>query len=164
MKNILIYAIGTIVIILLSLFLPYESHDFYSGGLFKVDVMLKSGITTSGFSHVAAYFPALFILICFVIIKLNESVATAIVSLVLSFGSLVYMGFLAIALQFHINIFNGPRNYELAIGYYIALWAILGYLVVTIIHLTIVVRKRRNQIVTPEPISSSDLLDDLLDR
>lgn len=160
MKHILIYSITTIVIILLSLFLPYESHDLYSGGIFKADIMLRTGLTTTGFSHVAAYFPALFIIICLVIIKLNENVATAVVALILSFGSLIYMGFLAIALQFHINIFNGPRNYELAIGYYIALMAVLGYIIITIIHLFHVIRKRKVVKLSVNAVTNKDLLDD----
>ena len=149
--------------ILLSLFLPYESHDMQTGGLFKPQVMIGFGYTTSGLSHVSAFFPAFFILICLVIIKLNESLATAIVALVISFGNLIYMAFLAFILQFHLNLFNGPTNYELEIGYYIALLAVFAYLIVSVIHLITVIRKRRNPKPTPETISNSDLLDDALD-
>lgn len=160
MKNILVYSVSAIVLLLLSLFLPYEQHDLYAGGFFKPDVLLRSGLKTNGFSHVAAYFPALFIIVSLIIIKLNENLATAIVALVLSFGSFIYMGFLAIALQFHINIFNGPRNYELQIGYYLALITIIAYLVVTVVHLIAVIRKQKRVKKSINYISNSDLLDD----
>ena len=163
MKNILIYSIAAAAIILLSLFLPYESHDMQSGGFFKPQVMLGSGYTTSGLSHTAAYFPAFFILICLVLIKISENIGTAITSLVVSFGTLIYMAFLSFALKFHLNIFNGPTNYELEIGYYLALFAVVAYLVVMIIHLIAVIRKRRKQAKNPVIKQENDLLDDALD-
>ncbi len=163
MKNILYYSIAAAVIILLSLFLPYESHDMQSGGFFKPQVMLGSGYTTSGLSHVSAFFPVLVILVCLIIIKINENLATAIVSLVVSFVNLIYMAFLAFILQFHLNLFNGPTNYELEIGYYLALLTVVAYLIVTIIHLIVVIRKRRNQKTAAETVSNPDLLDDALD-
>ena len=163
MKHILIYSVVAAAIVLLSLFLPYESHDLQSGGLFKTQVLLGTGYTTSGLSHVSAFFPFIFILICLVIIKITENLATAIVSLVISFVNLIYMAFLAFILQFHLNLFNGPTNYELEIGYYIALFAVISYLFVALIHLILVVRKRRNPKAAVETISNPDLLDDGLD-
>lgn len=163
MKHILIYSVAATAVILLSLLLPYESHDLQTGGFFKPQVVHGTGYTTPGFSHVAAFFPAFFILICLVIIKISESLATAIVSLVISFGNLLYMAFLAFILQFHLHLFNGPTNYELEIGYYIALLAVIGYLFVTVIHLILVIRKRRNPKDASESASNSDLLDDALD-
>lgn len=163
MKNILIYSAAVAAIILLSLLLPYESHNLQTGGFFKAQVLQGTGYTTPGFSHVSAFFPAFFILICLVIIKLSENLVTAIISLVISFGNLLYMAFLAFILQFHLNLFNGPTNYELQIGYYIALLAVISYLFVAVIHLICVVRKRRNPKTATETLSNPDLLDDALD-
>lgn len=163
MKNILYYSIAAAVIILLSLLLPYESHDLQTGGFFKAQVLQGTGYTTPGFSHVSAFFPAFFILICLVIIKLSENLVTAIISLVISFGNLLYMAFLAFILQFHLNLFNGPTNYELQIGYYIALLAVISYLFVAIIHLIMVVRKRRDPAKYQVQPKDSELLDDVLD-
>ena len=163
MKNILYYSIAAAVIILLSLLLPYESHDLQTGGFFKAQVLQGTGYTTPGFSHVSAFFPAFFILICLVINKLSENLVTAIISLVISFGNLLYMAFLAFILQFHLNLFNGPTNYELQIGYYIALLAVISYLFVAIIHLIMVVRKRRNPAKYQVQQKDSELLDDALD-
>ena len=156
----MIFSLAIIGIILVSLFLPYESHDNYSGGFFEEDVLLASGLKTPGISHIPAYIPVVFISICLAIIKINENLATAIVSLILSIINIFYMVFLAFLLVFNLNVFSGPRNYELQFGYYLSLFAGGAYVIIMIIHLIMVVRKRRNPANVPVTPSSDDLLDD----
>lgn len=163
MKHIMIYSLVIIGIILASLFLPYESHDNYLGGFFKNDLLLASGLKTSGISHIPAYIPVIFISICLAIIKINENLATAIVSLILSILNMFYMGFLAFLLVFHLNIFSGPRNYELQFGYYLSLFAGAAYIIIMIIHLIMVIRKRKKGVKSESPVKSTDLLDNLLE-
>ena len=160
----MIYSLVAIGVISISLFLPYESHDDYtSGGLFGTSTLLAEGLKTSGIAYVPAYIPILFISICLAIIKIKENLATAIISLILSILNLFYMPFLGFLLVFNLNFFGGPRNYELEFGYYLSLMAVISYIPVMIIHLIVVVRKRRKQAVNPVIKQDSDLLDDALD-
>jgi hypothetical protein len=164
MKNIMMYSLVVIGVIFISLFLPYESHDDYSsGGLFGASTLLAEGLKTSGIAFVPAYIPILFIGVCLAIIKINENLATAIISLILSLLNLFYMPFLGFLLVFHLNFFGGPRNYELEFGYFLSLFAGIGFAAVMIIHLIVVVRKRRKKAVNPVIMQEIDLLDDALD-
>lgn len=165
MKNILIFSLVPIGVIFISLFLPYESHDDYSsGGLFGGNsTLLAKGLKTSGINYIPAYIPILFIGICLAIIKIKENLATAIIALILSLGNLFYMAILAFLLVFHLNFFGGPRNYELEFGFFLALIAVIAYIPVMIIHLIMVIRKRRKGIKPAVDANKSDLLDDLLE-
>lgn len=164
MKHILIFSLVPIGVILISLFLPYESHDDYTtGGLFSTSTLIASGIKTLGINYLPAYIPILFIGICLAIIKIKENLATAIISLILSLGNLFYMGFLAFLLVFHLNFFGGPRNYELEFGFYLSLISVIAYIPVMIIHLILVVRKRRKAAKAPLSVDNPDLIDDLLE-
>ena len=61
------------------------------------------------------------------------------------------------------NFFGGARNYELEIGFYVALFAVASYFPITIAHLIAVVRKLRRSKVSAEGLSNTDLLDDAID-
>lgn len=164
MKNILIFSLVPIGVIFMSLFLPYESHDDYTSGSFlSTSTLIASGIKTYGVNYLPAYIPVLFIAICLAIIKFNENLATAIISLILSFCNLFYMGFLGFLLVFYLNFFGGPRNYELEFGFFLALVAVIVYIPIMIIHLIMVVRKRKKGHKSESAIKSTDLLDDLLE-
>jgi len=159
----MIYSLVAIGVIVLSLFLPYETHDTYTGGFYQNGTFRSVSEKTLGINHIGAYIPIALIAICLSIIKIKENLATAIISLILSVINGLYMLFLGFILVFNLNFFGGgPSNFELGFGYFLA--ALVGFLYVPlmIIHLIIVVRKRRNPEKYRVKMVDNELLDSMM--
>ena len=151
------------MVIFISLFLPYETHDYYSGVSSQSGAYQYIGVKTLGINHIGAYIPIATIAICLGIIKIKENLATAIISLILSFVNLLYMAFLGFILTFNLNFFGGgPSNFELKGGYFLSVIVGIYLVPVTIRHLIMVVRKRRNPVKFGLKPVDSELLDDLI--
>lgn len=138
----------------LSLFLPYKSFDYYTGGLFGT-TLAEENLKESGLEHPEAYIPPAAMLIAVVILLLARNMATAIINLILSFGIVLYMFLLAFILTF--EIFSPRRNIDVESGFYLASLAALTFFIMSIVHLIRVIRERRNA----RPAIADDLLDDL---
>ena len=150
-------------VIVLSLFLPYETHDYYSGVSSQSATFQYIGTKTLGINHVGAYIPIVIIAMCMGMINIKENLATAIISMILSFFNLLYMAFLGFILTFHLNFFGGgPINFELEGGYFLSVLVGFYFLTIMISHLLVVVRKRRNPAKYNVKPVSSELLNDVI--
>ncbi|MBL4861561.1 MAG: hypothetical protein JKY09_00890 [Crocinitomicaceae bacterium] len=158
MKRFILFSGICIGIIALSLLLPYEVHDVYSGGSFTTPSLIKEGVQLAGAETLPAYVPLIAIIIISLVVLIKKNLATAIIGLVMGLGLLLYMPFLAISLTFHLIFFSGLRNSQLHIGFFIAAIAVFIYFVLLIANLVVVVKKRKNK--KKEPMSNVDLLDD----
>ncbi len=163
MKNILIYSLAAIAVILLSLFMPYESRNVYTGSLLQNGAYRYVNLKTVGFEQIGAYIPIATLVLCIGIIKIKENLATAIISMILSFLNLFYMALLGVILTLNLSFFGGgPRNLQLQGGYYLSVLAGIYFFTIMISHLVVVVRKRRNPEKYDLKPVSSELLDDVI--
>lgn len=164
MKNLMYYCIGSFILVLGSLFLPYVKFDMYGGGLFSPSHLTVRGMVKNGFKIPAAYIPLLGIVIISGVTLIKRNLVTAIIGLVLGFLLFLFIPVLAFGLTFNLSIFGGPRNHELQIGFFVFAIATFAFFVTLIIHLVKVARERKRARNAPEqsrPVFvESDLLDD----
>ena len=143
MKHFPIYTGICFLVTFFSLFLPYEQHDRYAGGLFSAPYRTETGIQTIGFDIEMAYIPlVVFVIISFVVL-IRRNLATGIIGLIIGIFFILFMAVMGFGLTFHLSIFGGPRNFQLQIGYYLALIAVLSYAVMLLLNLIAIIRNRR---------------------
>jgi hypothetical protein len=159
MKNFTLLALIFTAMALLSLLLPYERHDVESWNLFSGSTGIHQfGVNKPGYTLPVAYVPGFLMLLIWGMITLRKNLATAIIGLIFSALSLFYMAFLSFILTFNLHLFGGSTNSALEPGYYICLLAVISFLIVSIVHLTAVVRRPKR---LPQPNQS--MQDELLD-
>jgi len=134
-------------------------HDRWSGGLFTTPSLAETGVKTAGFEIWAAMALLLGFFIIAPIVLIRKTIATSIIGFILGLVLLLYMPLLAFALTFNLNLFGGPRNSTLQLGYYVGLFAVVSFVVILLLNMIAVIRGRNNPSKTPVR-QSSDLLDD----
>lgn len=161
MKHFHWFALVLLLMIIGSLFLPYETHDIRDGWFKNPGIITKRDVHQAGLSIWGAYLPiVLFLLLSFFIVQW-KNLAVAIIGLVGSIGILLYDGVMAIVLTFNLNFGGGPVNKHVNSGFYLLVLATIGFIVLMIVNL-IIVAKQRKQLKTAKN-SATDLLDDVLD-
>ena len=145
------------LLIILSLFLPYETHDTTSGGWFTSMTIDETDVITAGMEILGP--PASLLLMLFItaLILIKRNLATSIIGFLLTIllTTFATVGFLDFPLlNFELDIFSNKTNSELKIGYFIFYFAILLFLVTTLLNMVNVGRNRKNN------NHSSEIIDD----
>lgn len=161
MKQFHWFALVLIIFIGVSLFLPYETHDYREGNIFDSGTITKKDIHQAGVSILGAYLPIVVFILLSLFIFLWKNTAVAIIGLVGSVLLLVYDVLLAIFLTLSFNLGRGPVNKHVNVGYYLLVFATIGFIALMLINLIITLRNRKNR--EQRLIPNTDLLDDLLD-
>lgn len=143
-----------LIVVILSLFLPYKEYDYYTGGMFG-STLTEENVREAGIKFIEAYIPSVLMLLALIPLVIKRNRAMAIISLILSSLNLLYMPVLAFALTF--ELFSPRRNVTVELGYMIAVVASLTFFVFAIIELRRAIRYFRT--IKPKP--QADLLDDL---
>lgn len=140
-------------VIIISLFLPYKSFDYYKGvGLSNI---VDENVRMAGIELVGTYIMVGLMILGLVPLFIKRNRAMAIISLVMAAFNVLYMPMLAFIITF--ELFSPRRNVEVELGYMIAVIAVLVFFGASIVELRKAVRAHRNQ----KPKPTLDLLDDL---
>ncbi len=140
-------------VIIISLFLPYKSFDYYTGvGLSNI---VDENVRMAGVELVGTYIMVGLMILGLVPLFIKRNRAMAIISLVMAAFNVLYMPMLAFIITF--ELFSPRRNVEVELGYMIAVIAVLVFFGASIVELRKAIRAHRNQ----KPKPSVDLLDDL---
>lgn len=142
-----------LLVTIFSLFLPYKEYDITDWGAFGV--VSEENVREAGIKFVEAYIPSVILLIALIPVMIKRTRATAIISMVVSFGNLLYLPFLAFVLTF--EIFSPRNNVTVELGYYLAVLAGLVFFGMSIYTL----RKAIQEFKIRKPMTNMDLLDDM---
>ena len=158
MKRLPIYTGICIALFIISLILPYEKYDRYSGGLFSPSRLAEVGVYKSGMEIPAVFIPLVAMAIIAFIVLIKRNLATGITGFILGFFLVLFMALLGAILTMNLSIFGGPRNEQLQLGYFVGLFAIISYSIVLLVNLIAIVRNKKQENQKPAP-HSMDLLD-----
>ena len=161
-RRIPFYHIICFAVVAISLFLPYASHDEYTGGWFSGNrQLITDDLMKSGFDYLEVTFvPPVAILVISTILLAARNRATAIVGLVLSFFLMLWLPIMLFVLTF--NLFGSDDRVQ--IGFILCVLSVLTYFGFNIGNLVYTVRQYRSG-ADRKPNSAllddSDLLDTL---
>lgn len=162
-RRVPVYHIACFVIVVLSLFLPYASHDEYTGGWFTSNRQLVANdVMKSGWDYIEVTFvaPVAILLLSTIMVAIRNR-ATAIIGVIFSFFIILWMPIVAFVLTF--NLFGSDDRIQL--GYLICVVTVVTYFGFNIGSLVYEVRQyRRNGNRKPNDVvlDDGDLLDDVL--
>jgi hypothetical protein len=143
-------------LVALSLLLPYIQYDLQGGGFWGGGPITKRNIQESGLEHPESYITLAFIAFASFIALIKRHLATAIISLIISVGGLLYMPILAFALTF--TLFGPKTNMRVQWGFLIAALTMLTYVSLMIANLVYVNRERKQGYKSS--LENNDIIDD----
>ncbi|MFT5861350.1 MAG: hypothetical protein ACI865_003474 [Flavobacteriaceae bacterium] len=152
MRNLLVYSVICLMLLVISLFLPYESHDQYHGSWLRFNGPvghLELDIRTTGIQIWPPFIAMAGLIITSSLALFSRSTFVSGLSYGLAVPFLLFflMAMVDFKLfQFDLKIlaFDGVRNSHLLIGYYLGFLAIIGHHLVLILNLIRAIRKAKS--------------------
>ena len=128
--------------IIISLFLPYKSFDYYTGGMFG-NTLAEENVKMAGIELVETYIMVALMIFGLIPLFIKRNRAMTIISLLMAAFNVLYMPILAFILTF--ELFSPRRNVSVELGYMIAVIAVLVFFGGSIVELRKSVRAHRNE-------------------
>ena len=152
MKNIKLYSVILIGAFILSMFLPYEIHDIYSGGSWSAKgTLIEENVSSAGVNYMEVYAVLFFLMFIMLISLIKRNFISALLSSILGFFSLLSIPFLYFTLVF---TFFGPNN-RMGFGLVVAFIIICFYAIMLLFNAILEFRKKE--------INIDDFTDGLID-